>query len=112
MKRISKFFCSQKRRSENEELYETNGEHNLFLNGSPLCHAGVGICISKALSHDILDVTFHAYSERFCALSLSLSLAPSDSVPHIGAHWPTPSKAHSERFCALHVSFFFLDTRN
>ena len=37
----------------------------------PFGHAGVGICISKALSRDMLDVTFHAYSKRLCALHLS-----------------------------------------
>ena len=58
-------------RSEREEFYKTNVGHNLFLSGSPLGHAGVGICISKALSRDMLDVTFHAYSERLRALRLS-----------------------------------------
>ena len=58
-------------RSEREEFYKTNDGQNLFLSGSPLGHAGVGICISKALSRDVLDVTFHAYSERLCALHLS-----------------------------------------
>ena len=58
-------------RSEREELDQTNDGQNLFLSGSPLGDAGVGICISKALSRDMLDVAFHAYSERLCALHLS-----------------------------------------
>ena len=58
-------------RSEREEFYKTNDGQNLFLSGSPLGHAGGGICVSKALSRDVLDVTFHAYSERLCALHLS-----------------------------------------
>ena len=32
-----------------------------------------------------------------CRMVFPLSRAPSDSVPHMGAHWPTPSKAHSPR---------------
>ena len=59
-------------RAEKEEFYKTNGGHNLFLSGSPLGHAGVGICISKTLSYDMLDVIFHAYSDRLCALHFSI----------------------------------------
>ena len=47
-------------RAEKEEVYKTNGGHNLFLSGSPLGPAGVGICISKTLSCVMLDVIFHA----------------------------------------------------
>ena len=58
-------------RSEREQFSKTNDGQILFLSGSSLGHAGVGICISTALSRDVLDVTFHAYSERLCALHLS-----------------------------------------
>ena len=59
-------------RSEREEFYKTNGGQNLFLSGSPLGHAGVGICISKALSRNMVDVTFHAYSEGFAPYTCHL----------------------------------------
>ena len=42
-------------RSDREELYKTNDGQNLFLSGSPIGHAGFGMCISKALSRDMLD---------------------------------------------------------
>ena len=56
-------------------------------NGSPLRHAGVSMCISKALSHDMLDVTFHAYSESFAPYTCHLDT----------------------RHCRfLHVTFYFI----
>ena len=58
-------------RSECEEFYKTTGVQISFLSGSTFGHDGVGHCISKALSRGMLDVTFHAYSERLCALHLS-----------------------------------------
>ena len=58
-------------RSECEEFYKTTGGQISFLSGSTFGHAGVGHGISKALSRGMLDVTFHASSERLCALHLS-----------------------------------------
>ena len=60
-------FVTETWRGERQELFTTTHGHVLFLSGGEGCR-GVGIVLSVGFFRELLQVSFHAYSPRICAL--------------------------------------------
>lgn len=66
-------FPSATWRHEMEETVLTPGGNKLILAGG-IGHGGVGLCISRAFSCQVQELTFHVFSFRLCSLTLMIKV--------------------------------------